>query len=606
MRQCFLLTLLVLLLCTCETTLHGLSPLSTNAASPARRRRTPGALAATSSSALKKEGSASNKKKLPRDSVVRRLKRAATRAVETSQKEKNLEQQQSSRPLQQQQEQEQARPLPAPPLFPTLRQLTQVIDQKLQSTPRTPSLQQSPPDSIGAIYTHNNLNPRPSVDDATTKHVAIVLAKPLQDDQLTVEGAARVRLLASSMLHEKHPYHPHLVVFVGAITGDNRVADADAAYIYFRYLWNTALQRLRQPLEPSVESQSPQSSDPPVQVRTPQFHIERSQLDQGGLQQLTQLIQQTYLPIWWEELQLADKLAKAESSSQASLNSTTVVSPRRKRLQIHFSIVSSEYQLCQLNDIHNRSPNQSALRALRSLARTSSSSSSPQVDAPTWSFHGVTSVLYSHGSHSNPTGPLGAAPQLHQHHHPLRAFCAKTYKTAQDMVPVLYNLRGVADNREFFQRDNYRALVAARRSLIHDMERMYHLQPSLQSFHRSSGAASTTFPPSVFPPSTSSPNIDSLQTPTNNNKPLDVVLESALLSLGRCLDLVRPAGMLTGSVSLDDFKRALSSLQQAYYLLDRACDPDEPLSPDEWARPLEVPSSTAARFSSDSPQRPWV
>jgi hypothetical protein len=536
---------------------------------------------------------------------------------------------------------------------------------------------------MGALYMHNHLHPR-NDNDPTARHVAIVLAKPLQDDRLTVEGAARVKYLLQSILEGK--YAPHLVVFCGPVSGpNNRVSDADASYMYFRNLWECTIRANRQRLGggdgENENGDGARGGGVAIALRRPEFYLERMPIDQGGLQQLAQHIQQSYVSRWWEEI-VADEARQQQAGAEALASATTTTTPTAKRskpkkLQIHFSLVSSEYQLCQLNDIHVRSPNQSALRALRSLAKTSSSSttatnsassattqstrsgsslvaSAPQVEQPTWSFHGVTSWLYSSSlpapSPDRPSHPFNgtATPQPannQQQQHPLRAFCAKTYKTAQHMVPVLYNLRGVVEHREFFQRDNYRALVAARRSLITDMERMYHLQPGLRAVHTvptasassaaaigspgtaqqqlaasSSGVTKTT-PSSSNPTAayfanmgggvvngkSSSLSADAARGANINNsndeasgggggavaagqenKPLDVVLESALLSIGRCLDLVRPAGLLTGSVSMDDFKRALSSLQQAYYLLDRACDPDEPLPAAEWSRPLPI------------------
>lgn len=322
------------------------------------------------------------------------------------------------------------------------------------------------------------------------RHVALLLAKPLHDDQVSKEGAGRIRLLVKTMLDG---YQPDLIGFIGGVTGDNRLADADASYLFFQHLSSAVKLTRRVPI-----------------------HLERSLVDQNAIEHVVGAMQTLCLPGWWEDLHRANDLEHGVDETKT----------RRHRMQVHFSLFSSEYQLCQLNDIHTRSPNQSVLRALGTIGS--------RIDT-TWSYH-YTTTATAYGD-------------------PLRAFAAKTYKTAQDLVPVLYNLRGVTESREFFQRDNYRVLVGARRSLVADMESMYQRQPSLDAVHQ-----------------------------VLNDKPLDVVLEAALLSLGRCLDLVRPAGLLTGSVSEGDFKRALSSLQQAYYLLDRACDPDEPLDPDEWGR----------------------
>ena len=70
----------------------------------------------------------------------------------------------------------------------------------------------------------------------------------------------------------------------------------------------------------------------------------------------------------------------------------------------------------------------------------------------------------------------------------------------------------------------------------------------------------------------------------NSGYPLDVVLEGVLLSLGRCLDLVRPAGLLIGYVSKTDWKNAEILLENAVRQLRDACDPDQPLDPSEWGK----------------------
>jgi hypothetical protein len=90
------------------------------------------------------------------------------------------------------------------------------------------------------------------------------------------------------------------------------------------------------------------------------------------------------------------------------------------------------------------------------------------------------------------------------------------------------------------------------------MEQFYQTQPSLKSTLR--------------------------QYVSNNDYPLDVVLEGALLSLGRCLDLVRPAGLLIGYVPKDDWKTAEIVLQHAVSQLRDACDPDHPLDPADWGK----------------------
>lgn len=62
------------------------------------------------------------------------------------------------------------------------------------------------------------------------------------------------------------------------------------------------------------------------------------------------------------------------------------------------------------------------------------------------------------------------------------------------------------------------------------------------------------------------------------------MLESALLSLGRCSDLVRPAGLLLSSVSNSDWGKALKALEHGRREIRELCDPDRILEPNEWGK----------------------
>jgi hypothetical protein len=77
----------------------------------------------------------------------------------------------------------------------------------------------------------------------------------------------------------------------------------------------------------------------------------------------------------------------------------------------------------------------------------------------------------------------------------------------------------------------------------------------------------------------------------------DVALESALLSLGRCADLVRPAGTLSPqSVPREDWKNALIELDHFLDLIERACDPDVQLPASDWGK---LPGENAVSRNSD-------
>jgi len=59
---------------------------------------------------------------------------------------------------------------------------------------------------------------------------------------------------------------------------------------------------------------------------------------------------------------------------------------------------------------------------------------------------------------------------------------------------------------------------------------------------------------------------------------IEIHLESALLSLGRCCDLVRPAGTFSDqSVSRQEWKDALLHLQDFMNRIECSCDPDRPV-----------------------------
>lgn len=68
---------------------------------------------------------------------------------------------------------------------------------------------------------------------------------------------------------------------------------------------------------------------------------------------------------------------------------------------------------------------------------------------------------------------------------------------------------------------------------------------------------------------------------------IEIHLECALLSLGRCCDLVRPAGTFSErSVSRQEWKDALLHLQDFMVRIECSCDPDRPVSKDQWGGAL--------------------
>ena len=96
----------------------------------------------------------------------------------------------------------------------------------------------------------------------------------------------------------------------------------------------------------------------------------------------------------------------------------------RKKIHIHWTLFSTEYHLCNLNDIHQRSPRSSPLNTLLSDFDHAIRNSRGIVRT-TWCFR------YS-------TYPYLYSPN------DLTVFLGKCYLEAQGLQPLLINLRGVA------------------------------------------------------------------------------------------------------------------------------------------------------------------
>eukprot|EP00804_Cyclotella_cryptica_P003110 CCRYP_006095-RA/>CCRYP_006095-RA protein AED:0.27 eAED:0.59 QI:356/0/0.5/1/0/0/2/0/103 len=65
---------------------------------------------------------------------------------------------------------------------------------------------------------------------------------------------------------------------------------------------------------------------------------------------------------------------------------------------------------------------------------------------------------------------------------------------------------------------------------------------------------------------------------------IKVVLETALLNLGRRIDLVKPVGLLVSSVPGSTWSRALDALQKSMNQIQAVCDRDQPLELRGWGK----------------------
>lgn len=435
---------------------------------------------ATSSSRLKRKNPDGSSKKR---SVVKRLSQAAEQAKKSLEEEKESEPDDPD-PSTNQQTLSKSKNSSKPEKLGSLQNLTAAIEAKLAKSRRM-NLNSPNRDAMAEVLRHNeDFHP----NDETVKHVAILLTKPLQNDRITFEHANRIRKLVHTIIHDA--YRPNVICFVGPQYPGNLVADADASYLFFQEL--CAAQK--------------------VPVHGIDIHLVKGSVEDGALEQISYFLKETCSPIWTVETQ------KTAGSSD--------------RLHVHFTLISSEYELCQLHDIHDRSPGRSPLRALSGWSSRGFQTS--------WTYLYSTTIL-----------PPDESDDV------MVMFRAKTYRSGQELIPVLQHIRGVAENREFFQLEAYRVLVAARRSIVKDMELLYH-RPKKQLL--------------------------SEEQVQNQQQPIDVTLEAALLSLGRCLDLVRPAGRGGGVVPTADWTLAAVLLEKAIAQILRVCDTDHPLDPFEWGR----------------------
>ena len=169
-------------------------------------------------------------------------------------------------------------------------------------------------------------------------------------------------------------------------------------------------------------------------------------------------------------------------------------------------------------------------------------------------------------------------------------FLSKCYNLGQELTPILVNMRGVVDKTEFFQRDNFLVLSTIRRLLVKHIEEIYNIQQqqrTLPNYNNNYG----------FLDSLNTYASETLTLKHNNKNDIIIVdvmecLESALLLLGRCTDIVRPAGLLVTYTDNNSWIKALKDLEQCMNLIYSICDPDRPLVRKDWINLLLLDDST--------------
>lgn len=331
---------------------------------------------ATSSSDLKK--------KRQRKSVVTRLARAAKEAAA-----KKAKQEADNPPALESDGEEDNNHLSS------ITNLSRVIDQELLR----PSDGYRPPretSSMRILLEHNE-----RTRDFNDRHVAIVFSKPLWQDQITTEYASRLVSLARAMKFEY--YKPHCVCFCGPTktTKGNLVAETSAGVIFFRHLCaanQISLEATELCIIQEEKKEDSWSSSSLIPV-------------------VDELLQHRYLETWLDQSQVFEN-AKDEYGFMRERP--------RKRIYIHCTLISTDYHLCNLNDIHVRSPGQSPLNTLSHELEQEGRTHFRGIVKTTWCFRYSTyPMVYSKDE--------------------LTAFLGKCYLMAQELRPLLINIRGVVN-----------------------------------------------------------------------------------------------------------------------------------------------------------------
>jgi hypothetical protein len=500
----------------------------------------------------------------------------------------------------------------------TISTLNSVIDEELLHPPNgLKPLREV--DSLRLLLEHNNLineeggskqrKARPSAAHET----AVVLARPLIDDQITVEFAARLVSLAKAIKFEN--YKPEWICFCPSLSGSigtlkeadgsqgdrflkfhNSVSDTAAGVVFFRHLCaaneisldNIGICQVSDHSLPALSDTVEHASD----VSESQRHL-AAQSDAHCSWSpsffhpvVESLVDEGYLDHWLEQ--------STDFESETDEYGMTREEPRKK-IEIHWTLFSTDYELCNLNDIHVRSPRQSPMwhlvQDLENMIRNKRKFRRGILHT-TWSFRYSVYpfVVYPNDtalslSDSRTSVGVGSADSN------LMAFLGKCYLMAQELVPLMVNLRGVAENSEFFQRDNYRRLVKTRRSLATLLEQMNEAY----RHNREYKSETISIPPTLksqlkqISPNTKSGRFQESLSKSEPNSSTEIQLESALLSLGRCCDLVRPAGTFSAqSVNRQEWRDALKHLYDFMHRIAVFCDPDEPLPAKLWGVQIVV------------------
>mmetsp|Transcript_51275 Transcript_51275/g.104273 ORF Transcript_51275/g.104273 Transcript_51275/m.104273 type:complete len:399 (-) Transcript_51275:1834-3030(-) len=305
----------------------------------------------------------------------------------------------------------------------------------------------------------------------STLHIAVVFCKQLFEGQISVEFARRISTTLSQIKYGK--LKPDIIAFIGGQTESRDISGAVAGYVYFRHL--------------SVEAK--------VDLMGLEFIIEEKMINpQDNLVSLLATLRKRY----------GDEAVS----------------------KCHFTLISSDYHLIRIAEIHKLSQRQSILNPLYEAGAT-------------WTY------LFA-------AYPFCVSPD------PTLAFLGRIRVLANDLTIVLVNLNGIVEFNDLVAKENFSRLCETNRKL----RTMLRIMSEPGSSINSSGS-SIEIPPEQWE-----------------------ILERSLCTIHEVQTVLTP--LVNGkSVERRILVRARDIFMNAVKDIRISVDPDRPLNNHEWALTTE-------------------
>jgi len=169
------------------------------------------------------------------------------------------------------------------------------------------------------------------------RHVAVVFGMPLMEDEITRVYASRLRKLVTMI--KDGELRPDVICFCGGVSPDNHLSQADAGFMFFKQL---------------VKGQQ-------IFMGPAKYFVDRlSSNELEAVEAVAKHIEEEHLAEWLDEMEQDDK----DETEEAYGAST------RRKLRIHFSLISSDYHVFNIHDVHERSSTTSFLQPLEHFKDT--------------------------------------------------------------------------------------------------------------------------------------------------------------------------------------------------------------------------------------------